>query len=202
MTVRPADHLDAVRRKLSTVTRDGGELRLLTVERTYDGAPDELWSALTTAERITRWLMPVTGDLVVGGRYQLEGNAGGEVLACVAPERLALTWEYDGRVSWVDLSLRPTDAGTLLQLDHATPLDDPTYVEFGPGSTGIGWELSLMGLAEHLQDPSIVPREEIGDLGEFVAGAGTAWGEAAIALGEDPALARPAAERCVAAYGG
>lgn len=196
----PADHLGAARRKLSTVTRDGAELRLLTVERTYDAPPDDVWSALTTAERIERWMMPVTGDLEVGGRFQLEGNAGGEVLDCVPPERLAITWEYGGMVSWVDVSLRPTDAGTLLQLDHAAPVDPGMWDQFGPGAVGIGWELGLMGLAEHLADPTVVPRDAAGDLSGFMADSSTAWAEASIAAGTDPDQARAAAERCTTAY--
>ena len=49
MTFSPADHLGAAQRRLSTVTRDGDEMRMLTVTRTYDAAPDEVWAALTTA---------------------------------------------------------------------------------------------------------------------------------------------------------
>lgn len=206
MTFSPADHLGAVRRRLSTVTRDGEELRLLTVERTYDAAPDEVWSALTTAERITRWMMPVSGDLEVGGRFQLEGNAGGQVLDCVPPERLAITWEYGGQTSWVDVSLRPADVsgrtGTLLQLDHSAPVDPAMWEQFGPGAVGIGWELGLMGLAEHLRDATIVPRDQVGDLGDYLRASSDAWAEASIAAGTDPDDARAAAGRCTAAYTG
>lgn len=200
MTSSPADHLGATHRRLSTVAREGEELRLLTVERTYDAAPDEVWDALTTAERITRWMMPVTGDLVLGGRFQLEGNAGGEVLACDPPERLSITWEYGGQTSWVDVSLRPTDAGTLLQLDHSAPVDPAMWDEFGPGAVGIGWELGLMGLAEHLADPTIVPREVVGDLSGYMRDSGDAWAEASIAAGTDAEQARAAAARCFTAY--
>lgn len=205
MTFTPADHLGAVRRRLSTVTRDGEELRLLTVERTYDAAPDEVWGALTTAERIGRWMTPVTGDLQVGGRYQLEGNAGGEVLDCVPPERLAITWEYDGQLSWVDVSLRPTDAGTLLQLDHAAPVTGHArehYDRYGPGAGGIGWELALMGLALHLDRPEVVPQDAAGDLTTFMTSSSDAWREAAVAAGEDAEQARAAADRCLAFYTG
>jgi uncharacterized protein YndB with AHSA1/START domain len=200
MKITPADHLGAVDRSLSTVTRDGEELRLLTVTRTYDASAEEVWDALTTAERITRWMLPVTGDLTMGGRFQLEGNAGGEVLACDPPERLEITWEYGGMVSWVTLSLRPTDGGTLLQLDHSAPVGPDMWTEFGPGAVGIGWEMSLMGLAEHLVDPTVVPREEVPDLSGYLRASSTAWGEASIAAGTDPEEARAAAERCAAAY--
>jgi uncharacterized protein YndB with AHSA1/START domain len=202
-TFTPADHLGAVDRSLSTVTRDGEELRLLTVRRTYDATPEEVWDALTTAERIGRWMMPVTGDLQVGGRFQLEGNAGGEILDCDRPERLSVTWEYGDQTSWVDVSLRPTDAGTLLQLDHSVPVDDH-YTQFGPGATGIGWEMGLMGLAEHLAAPD-APRpvsEDLPDLTGFMGSSASAWGEADIAAGTDPEQARAAAERCATAYTG
>ena len=180
MSPSPTDHLGQVRRSVSTVTRDGGELRLLTVERTLDARAAEVWSALTTAERIARWWRPVSGDLEVGGRYRLDGQASGEVLDCVPTERLALTWEDDGRVSWVDLSLRPTDAGTLLQLDHAVPADDPAYAELGPGGSGTGWEVALAALAEHLADPGADPgADRVEPSTEFLAGSGAAWREAA-----------------------
>jgi uncharacterized protein YndB with AHSA1/START domain len=204
MTFSPADHLSAVDRSLSTVTRDAAELRLLTVRRTYAASAEEVWDALTAPDRISRWMMPVSGDLIVGGRFQLEGNAGGDVLECDRPERLALTWEYGGVVSWVDVSLRPTDAGTLLQLDHSAPVDPQMWAEFGPGAVGIGWEMSLMGLAMHLDDPTTVPRDQVptSDLPGILTASSTAWGEVSIAAGTDAEEARAAAERCAAAYTG
>lgn len=36
--------------------------------------------------------MPVSGELRVGGAFQLEGNAGGEILACEPPNLVRLTW--------------------------------------------------------------------------------------------------------------
>lgn len=201
MKFTPADHLGAVDRSVSTVTRDGEELRLLTVTRTYDATAEEVWDALTTRERIPRWMLPITADLEVGGRFQLEGNAGGEILVCDRPERLEVTWEYAGTTSWVDLSLRPTDAGTLLQLDHAVPVDDH-YAQFGPGATGIGWEMALMGLAEHLAVPEAERPEVPPDLTDYMNASSAAWGESSVAAGTDPEEARAAAERCAAAYAG
>ncbi len=202
MNLTPADHLGAVDRSLSTITRDGQELRLLTVTRTFEATAEEVWDALTTAERITRWMMPVTGELTLGGRFQLEGNAGGEVLACDPPERLSLTWEYGPDTSWVDVSLRPSDDGTLLQLEHSASVDPDLWAQFGPGAVGLGWESMLMGLAEHFADPTVVPREQImpGELDGFMHDCSAAWAEASIAAGTDPDEARAAAERCAAAY--
>lgn len=206
MTFSPADHLAATDRSLSTTTRDGQELRVLTVSRTYDATPDEVWDALTTAERIDRWMLPVSGDLRVGGRYQLEGNAGGEILECHAPERLSITWEYGGGLSWVALTLTAEDTGTRLRLDHSIPLDDVPVGEYGPGAVGIGWELSLLGLGQHFDDPTSVLREleanQPPELVELMTASGRAWGEADAAAGTDPEVARAAAERCIAAFTG
>jgi uncharacterized protein YndB with AHSA1/START domain len=206
MTFSPADHLGATERSLSTTTRDGKDLRVLTVSRTYDASPGEVWDALTTAERINRWMLPVSGELRLGGRYQLEGNAGGDILECDAPGRLRITWEFGGGMSWVDLTLTAEDAGTRLRLDHSIPLDDVPVGEYGPGAVGIGWELSLLGLAQHFDDPTAVLRELEANqppaLLEFMTASGRAWGVADAAAGTDPEEARAAAERCVAAYTG
>ena len=66
---------------------------------------EDLWEAITTADRLPRWLMPITGDLRLGGRYQLQGNAGGEILICEPPKHLNVTWEYGGEISWVDAKI-------------------------------------------------------------------------------------------------
>ncbi|WP_308168107.1 hypothetical protein [Nonomuraea sp. NEAU-A123] len=48
-----------------------------------------MWDACTSAEHIPRWFLPIEGDLRAGGCYRLEGNAGGEVLACEPPRHPA-----------------------------------------------------------------------------------------------------------------
>src|SRR5436190_24129593 len=60
---------------------DGWAIRL---RRTLDAPIEDVWDALTTPERIGRWFLPVSGDYRLGGRYQFEGNAGGEILGCEA----------------------------------------------------------------------------------------------------------------------
>lgn len=204
MTFTPADHLGAVSRALSTTTRDGQELRMLTVTRTYDAPPDEVWDALTAADRIPRWLGPTSGDLELGGRFQVEGNAAGEILACRRPDLLSVTWEYDGEVSWVDVTLLPNGEGTELTLEHRAAVPPEFWEQYGPGATGIGWELALMGLGEHLRHPD-APRpepEDLPDLGGFLAGSSEGWYEASVAAGTDPDTARGAADRCLAFYTG
>src|SRR6476619_5342789 len=104
MTSR-TDNIAAVRRVLGTVDRDGQELRRLTLTRSYPTTSDDLWEALTDPDRIPRWFLPISGDLRPGGRYQLEGNAGGTVERCDPPESFAATWEFGDQLSWIEVRL-------------------------------------------------------------------------------------------------
>lgn len=190
--------------ELAAVEREvtGTDLRLT---RSYAEAPDQVWSALTEAERIERWLAPITGDLSLGGRYQVEGNAGGEVTACDPPFSFAATWEFGGHVGTIVVTLSNTEeGGTLLELVHHLPSPPDHWKEFGPGAVGIGWEMGLMGLGLHLADPA-APRpapEELPDLTGMMRGSGSAWGQAAVDGGANEEWARASADRCVAAYTG
>lgn len=214
-TRSPADHLGAVRRSLRDGERDGLAVRVLVAERTYPAAPAEVWDALTTAERIPRWLSPVSGDLRLGGRYQIEGNAGGEILTCDEPHHLALTWEAQGQVSWVDVHLDGTGEGTTLRLEHAAAVPPEFWDAYGPGAVGVGWELMLLGLDQHLQDPGFdaaevlaalaAPQdhpEEMEWLGAITTGANDGRAQASTDYGTDPAQARAAADRTLAFYSG
>jgi len=53
--------------------------------RTYDTTVEDLWNAITTPQRLARWFTPVEGDLRLGGRYQLQGNASGTITRCDPP---------------------------------------------------------------------------------------------------------------------
>jgi len=64
--------INAVRRQIGTRVLEAGEARIMTVSQTYDADIDDVWDACTNAERIPRWFLPVTGDLRLNGRYQIE----------------------------------------------------------------------------------------------------------------------------------
>ena len=196
--------LGEAERSLRSDTRDGQQVRVLEVEKSYAAARPDVWHALTTRERIARWLAPVSGDLELGGRYQIEGNAGGTVLRCDEPDLLEVTWEYGGDVTWVVVTLSDAgDDGTRLRLEHSAAVDQEKWDEFGPGAVGIGWEMALGGLRLHLADPGWPGAEpDYADPGypAFVRTSGAAWAEADAAAGTDPEQARAAAERCIAAY--
>jgi uncharacterized protein YndB with AHSA1/START domain len=202
------EHIGAVRREVRDCERDGRPARAVVAERTYDTTPEDVWDAITNGERIPRWFLPVEGDLRLGGRYQLEGNAGGEITACDPPAHLALTWEFGDGVTWVDVHLSDDPGGgTRLRLEHAAALDDlDHWEEFGPGAVGIGWELTLLGLAEHLRTGEPVSAESeivAGPAGAaFTARSSDAWCEADVAAGTPEAVARARADRTTAAYTG
>lgn len=73
----------------------------MTLSRGYSTTIKNLWDAVTNDERLPRWFLTITGKLELGGRYQLEGYAGGLINACEPPSHLAITWEFGGDVSWV-----------------------------------------------------------------------------------------------------
>ncbi len=204
-----AGHVGAITRAVRRGERDGHPTHTVVAERTYDTSIDDLWDAITSAERIPRWLMPVSGELRLGGRYQFEGNAGGEITACEPPRRLAITWEYGGDVSWVDVQLSAVPSGTRLELEHtARPSPEWEARGFGPGAVGIGWDLSLLGLALYTTsgvaiDPAQAQAWQGSDEAKaFMRGSSDAWCDADIAGGAQADVARAAADRTTEAYTG
>ena len=187
--------LGAVERSVSSLDVDGQAAHVVTLSRSYTTTVADVWDAVTSAERIPRWFLPVTGDLQLCGRYQLEGNAGGVITACRRLSHFALTWEFGGDVSWVEVRLSDGGAGRVrLTLAH-TSHHSAHWDEFGPGATGVGWEMGLMGLAVHLEDPDQAQIDEAAFVASLegralMVGSSEAWGRAAIAAGADPAAAR------------
>ncbi len=202
-----ASHLAAIDRQLLIHTDDGVEMRTVVIRQQYPTTVEDLWSACTTADRLHRWFLPVSGDLTLGGRYQFEGNAGGTIEQCQAPAFLRATWEYGEGTSWVELHFSPVDDGAQLELRHIAPLSD-FWTQFGPGAVGVGWDLGLLGLALYVSSGEDLDRAEVEqatmspDGIQFITGSSDAWADAAIAAGEDPVWAREAAARTTAFYTG
>lgn len=193
----------AVRREVVPTTHEGKPARMVVAERSYDAEVDDVWDALTNPERIPRWFLPISGDLRVGGRYQLEGQAGGTITACERPRHLAVTWEYDGEVSWVDVHLSAASDGTTLRLEHIAHVDDKKWDEYGPGAVGVGWDLTIVALAEHLETgEQVVPDLSNADALDFIRGSSDDWCRASIEAGTPAEEATAAAPRTAAAYTG
>lgn len=144
-------------RELGRRQTEGGDARYLVIRREYDATVEDVWEACTDPVRISRWLLPISGDLRLGGRYQLEGNAGGEILQCEPPHRLTLTWHFGepqpGESSVVRLTLSPVAAGgTLFELDHAAVLELPDEIwREMIGDFGAGWETATTYLEKYLR---------------------------------------------------
>jgi uncharacterized protein YndB with AHSA1/START domain len=185
---------------------------VVVAARTYDTTVDDLWDAITTPARLVRWFLPIEGELKLGGRYQLKGNAGGTITRCDRPDALDLTWEFGGGTSWVTLRLARDGGKARLTLEHIAHRDgigEDHLKQFGPGAVGIGWDLSFHGLERHIAAPDVAidaaaaaAWTQSDDGKAFMRASGEAWGAAHAASGEEPGEARAKAERTIAAYTG
>src|SRR4029450_3240708 len=48
-----------------------GETVSVVLRRTYDATAEDVWDAVTDPDRVKRWFLPLSGDLHVGGKFQL-----------------------------------------------------------------------------------------------------------------------------------
>ena len=179
----------------------------VTLSRNFPTTVADLWDAVTSPERIGRWFAPVTCNPEPGGRYQVEGNAGGSITECVPLSHFALTWEFAGDVGWVEVRVSQFIAGeTSLSLTHTSLLTEH-WDRFGPGAGGVGWELGFLGLALHVADPAAPKPDEAEfvaspDGRSFITGASEGWAGAAIAAGMGAEAAHAAAGRTAAFFRG
>lgn len=208
--------IGAVDRALEMLEVDGAPARAQSLTQTYPSPIDDVWDAVTTAERIARWFLPVSGDLRLGGRYQLQGNAGGEVLECRPPDDgtagYRVTWEMMGAVSWLEVVLVAEGESTRLRLVRVARVEDVPegmWETYGPGATGVGWDGGLLGLSLHLGAVGGALRPEeaeawaaTGEGRAFYRGAADAWGGAQVAAGADPVAAAAAADETYRFYTG
>lgn len=201
----PVEFARATDRTVEIGEKDGRALQTVIVSRHFATDAEDLWEAVTDPERLSRWFLPVTGDLRLGGRYQLEGNAGGEILVCDRPHRLSITWEYGGNVGWVEVVFEAITAeGTRLELRHRGHNPEEFWQQYGPGAVGVGWDLALVGLHHEVAGLPLVREEwETGAAAQaFVPAASAAWVDAAIAAGVPAEEARSAGAQTTAFYTG
>jgi uncharacterized protein YndB with AHSA1/START domain len=201
--------IEATTRETGSGRIAAGEGKAVRLRRTYDAPVEDVWDALTDPERLSRWFLPISGDYRVGGRYQLEGNAGGEILDCERPQRFRVTWVYGevndaADVSEVEIRLTPAgDGSTTLELEHTAIVPDDRWAEYGPGAVGVGWDQGLLGLSLHLQGGSVGDpiAWQLSDEGRaFATQSSIAWGAANVAAGADPADAATAVANTTAFY--
>src|SRR5690606_38684465 len=114
---------------------------------------DDLWQALTTRERLVRWMVGYTGDLRLRGTWAAAADEGeeswatGTVSECDAPRSFTTTWHATGEEP-TDLSveLDEVEGGTRMRLVHT-----------GIRSifSGAGWQIYLERLAAHISGEPI-----------------------------------------------
>jgi uncharacterized protein YndB with AHSA1/START domain len=191
-------------RQIGATQREVGErpgpgdspVRFVRLTRDFEAPVEDVWDALTSPERITRWFLPVSGDFRLGGHYQFEGNAGGEIVTCERPNLLRATWFYGevpaDAVSEVEVRLSAIEGGrTRFDFLHSATVPDEQWAEYGPGAVGVGWDGGMLGLALHLAGGGERPADpeawQLSDEGrEFSRLSSEAWGAASRAAGADP----------------
>lgn len=202
------EELTLVQRRVADGQVPAGAARVISLSRTYAATVEEVWDALPDAERLSRWFLPVSGDLRPGGRYLFEGNAGGVVRECEEPTRLVVTWEMGepgpADTSLVEVRLTSSDTGTRLDLEHRAQVPPEMWDQFGPGAVGVGWDGALLGLALHLAGERLsgTPDEIAADpaVMEFNVAAARQWGLAHRAAGADAKTADAGAEATTSFY--
>src|SRR5262245_24297095 len=129
-----------------------GKRKTMVLRRHYDADVEDVWQACTDGDRLRRWFAPVSGDLRLGGTYQVEGNAGGEILHCEPPSLLRVSWLFGENpgFSEVEVHLSAKDGGTQFELRHSAEVPPEFWGQHGPGAVGVGWDLALLGLALYL----------------------------------------------------
>jgi uncharacterized protein YndB with AHSA1/START domain len=124
----------------------GDKKGTVRVEDVYDTDIQDLWSALTDPDRLTRWLATVEGDLRLGGRitasFTSTWSGPGRIDLCDAPNRLLVTWNADTdeeTVTDADLTAEG-DRTRLVIHERGLPIDDLA-------GHGAGWQAHLEHLA-------------------------------------------------------
>ena len=126
--------------------RDGAGV--VRMEDHFDTDPDDLWDALTSPDRLARWIARVDGDLRVGGHFEAVFTSGwsgpGRVDACEPGHRLLLTMgEGDDQTTIEAWILPDGDTVRLIVEERGLPLGELA-------AYGAGWQAHIEDLAAHL----------------------------------------------------
>ncbi len=128
-------------------TADGrGAVRM---DDLYDTDVDDLWSSLTEAPRLARWIAEVEGDLCLGGDFRASFTSGwtgtGRVTVCDPPRRLMVTMSpgQDDETVIEAVLVVHGDRTRLVLEERGLPVDElPAH--------GAGWQAHVEDLSAHL----------------------------------------------------
>ena len=132
---------------IRSVWMEQGGSATVRVEDVYDTDIDDLWDAVSSPERLARWIATVEGDAVLGGTITASFTSGwsgtGVVEECAPPHRLLVRWD-DAPDALMAATLSAEGERTrLVIVDRGIPVDEVT------GHTA-GWHAHLEDLAAHL----------------------------------------------------
>jgi uncharacterized protein YndB with AHSA1/START domain len=110
--------------------------------------PEDLWEALTTPERLARWLGDVAGDLEPGGTFRAtfasSWSGSGRVEVCDPPRRLLVRMNDEEGETVVEATLTPQHDAVLLVVEESgLPLPNVS-------AYGAGWQVHVEDLHHHL----------------------------------------------------
>lgn len=112
-----------------------------------------------------------------------------------------------GGASQVEVVVEPDGDGARLTLTHSGENVRDFYEQFGPGATGVGWDLAFLGLNAFLTTGQDRPEDAEAFFAtpaakNLVAAAAKAWAEATIAAGVPADQAVAQGERTAAFFAG
>lgn len=132
----------------SLKSRDGKGI--VVMKSRYATDADDLWSAITEPDRLSRWYGKVQGELRLGGEFRLlvhgsQWEGRGRVDECDPPHRLRVTMaEEGGPEGVVTAELVPDGAHTILVIER---FDVPLEHVFAYGA---GWQVHVEDLGAYL----------------------------------------------------
>ena len=122
---------------------------VVRMEGRYDTDIDDLWSALTDARRLVRWIAQVEGDLRLGGAFRATFTSGwegpGRVDACDPPRHLLVTMTPGREEETVIEAVLVADGDQtrLVVEERGLPLEELA-------THGAGWQAHLEDLAAQI----------------------------------------------------
>ena len=134
---------------IGSISEIGGGKGAVRMEDVYDTDADDLWSALTDADRLARWIGVVTGDLRLGGTFHAHLTSGwegpGRVEICQRPERLLVVMT-PGTPDETEIEATLVPAG-----DRTRLVIEERGIPFAElARHGAGWQAHVEDLAAHL----------------------------------------------------